>query len=80
MTANHRLKHSSPRSVFIHPNDMAKQTEPLDIYKLSKVHVIQELIQLPVGSDTVVVANCYWIKNLEQHFSLEHSQDSCIGV
>ena len=47
MTADQRIKHSSWRSVFIHPNDMA---EPLDINTLSKVHVIAELMQRPVGS------------------------------
>ena len=32
---------------------MAEPAEPLDINTLSNVHVIEELIQLPVGSDTV---------------------------
>ena len=32
---------------------MAEPAEQLDINMLSNVHVIEELIQLPVGSDTV---------------------------
>ena len=44
-------------SVFIHPNDMAEPAEPLVINTLSNVHVIEELIQLPIGSHTVVIAN-----------------------
>ena len=47
---------------------------------LSNVHVIEELLQLPVGTDTVVIANSYWTKNLAQLFSLEHSQGSGIGI
>ena len=54
--ADHRIKHSSRRSVFIHPNHMAEPAEPLDINTIINVHVIEELIQLPVGSDTVVIA------------------------
>ena len=57
MNADQRIKHSFRRSVFIHPNDVA---EPA----LSKVNVIEELIQLPVASDTVVIANSYWTKKL----------------
>ena len=64
MTTNHRIKHSSQRSVFIHPNDMAEQAAPQDFYTLCNVHVIEEVIQLLVGSDTVVIANSYWTKNL----------------
>ena len=60
MTADHPIKHSSRRSVFIHSNDMAEPTEPLDTNTLSNVHIIEDLIQLPVGSDTVVIANSYW--------------------
>ena len=60
-------------SVCIHTNDMAKPAELLDINTLSNVHVIEELIQLLVGSDTVVIANSYRTKNPTQHFSLEHS-------
>ena len=45
---------------------------------LSNVHIIEELIQLPIGSDTVVIAKFYWTKDLTQHFFLEHSPDSCI--
>ena len=78
MIANHRMKHSSRRSVFIHPNDMAKPAKPLDINTLSNVHVIEKLIQLPVSSDTVVIANSYWKKKPSLHFSFEHSQGSCI--
>ena len=78
MATNYRIKHSSQRS--IHPNDMAEPAEPLIINTLSNVHVIEEVIQLPIGSDTVFIANSYWTKNLAQHFSLEHSQGSCIGV
>ena len=80
MVTNHCIKHSSRRSVFIHPNGVAEPAEALVINKLSNVHVIEELIQLPIGSDTVVIANSYWTKNLAQHFSLEHSQGSCIGA
>ena len=47
---------------------MAEPVEPLVINTLSNVHVIEELIQLPIGSDTVVIANSYWTKNLAQHF------------
>ena len=57
MAINHRIKHSSLRSVFIHSNDIAEPAESLDINTLSNVHVIEELIQFPVGSDTVVIAN-----------------------
>ena len=80
MATKHRIKESSRRSVFIHPNDMVEPAELLVINTLSNVHVIEYLIQPPVGSDTLVIANSYWTKNLEQHFSLEHSQGSCIGV
>ena len=73
MTTNHRIKHSSRRSVFIHSNDV----EPLVINTLSNVHVIEELIQLPVGSDTVVIANSYWTENLAQHFSQEECLVEC---
>ena len=66
--------------VFIHPNDMAEPAEPMDINTLSNIHVIAELIQLPVGSDTVDIGNSYWTKNLAQQFSLEHSQGSCIDA
>ena len=59
---------------------MAEPTEPLVINTLSNVHVIAELIQFPVGSDTVDIANSYWTKNLAQQFSLEHLQGSCIGA
>ena len=58
----------------LHPSEeQAKTAEPMDINTLSRVHVIEELIQLPVGSHTIVIANSYWTKNLAQHFSLEHS-------
>ena len=57
---------------------MAEPAQPLNINTLSNVHVIEELIQLPVGSDTVVIAHFYWIKNLAQHFSLEDYQGSCL--
>ena len=77
MATNHRIKHSSRKSVFIHPNEMAETAEPLVINTISNAHVIEELIQLPV---TVVIENSYWNKNLAQHFSLEHSQGSCIGA
>ena len=80
MTADYRIKHSSRRSVFIHRNDMAETAEPQVINTLSNVHVIEELIQLPVDMDTVVIANSYWTKNLAQHFSLEHSQGNCIAA
>ena len=50
---------------------MAKPAEPL---------VIEELIQLPIDSDTVVITNFHWTENLAQHFSLEHSHGSCIGA
>ena len=76
MIADHRIKHTSRRSVFIHPNDMAEPAESLDINTLSNIHVIEEL---PVGSNAVVIANSYWTKNRAQHFPLEHSQGSCIG-
>ena len=56
MTADQRIKHSSRSSVFIHPNDMAEPAKLLDINTLSNVHVTEELIQLPVVSDTVVNA------------------------
>ena len=59
---------------------MVEPAETLLIKTLSNVHVIEEVIQLPVGSDTVVIANYYWTKNLAQHFSFEHSQVSCIGA
>ena len=75
--------HSSRRCVLIDANDMAEPAEPLVINTLSNVHVIEELIQLPVGSDTVVIANSYWTKNLAQHFSLEQSQghkEARVGV
>ena len=49
---------------------MAEPAETLDINTLSNVHVIEELIQLPVGTDTVVIANSCWIKNLAKHFSV----------
>ena len=78
MTSIHRIKHSSRSSVSIHPNEMAKAVEALDIITLGNVHVIEELIQLPIGSDTVVITNSYWTKELAQHFSIEHSQGSCI--
>ena len=43
---------------------MAKPAISLDINTTSNVHVIEELKQLPVGSDTVVVIeNCYWTNN-----------------
>ena len=58
---------------FIHPNDINEPAEPMVINTLSNIHVIEELIQLPVGSETVVMANSYWTKNYAQHFSLEHS-------
>ena len=80
MTADHRIKHSSRRSVFIHANDMAEPAEPLVINTLINLHVIEKLMQFPVGTDTVVIANSYWTKNLAQLFSLEHSQGSCIGA
>ena len=57
MTANHRIKHTCRGSLFIHPNHMAEPAKPLDINGLSNVHVIEELIQLPVGSDTAIIAN-----------------------
>ena len=53
MIADHCIKYSFRRSVLFHPNDMAEPVKPLDINTLSNVHVIEELIQLPVGSDTV---------------------------
>ena len=59
---------------------MAEPVEPLDINTVSNVLVIEELILRPIGSDTVVVANSYWTKNLAQHFSLEHSQGGCISA
>ena len=68
MTADHRSKPSSPRSIFIDPNDMAESAEALDLNTLSNAHVIEELIQLPVGLDAVGIANSYWAKNLAQHF------------
>ena len=73
MTADKCIKHSSRSSV--HPTDL----EPLDINTLSNDHVIEELLQLPVGWNTVVIANSYWTKNFAQHFCLEHSQGSGIG-
>ena len=45
MTANHHIKHSFRRSVFIHLNDMAESAKPLYINTLSNVLVIEELIQ-----------------------------------
>ena len=57
---------------------MAEPAQLQDITALSYVHVIEELIQLPVGSDTGVIANSYWTKKPAQHFSLEPSQGSCI--
>ena len=80
MIAYHGIKHSSRSSVFIHPNGMAEPTEPLDINTLSNVHIIEKLIQRPVGSDTVVIANSYWTKNLAQHFTHDHSKGSSIGA
>ena len=81
MTAEQRIKHLSRRSVaFIHPNDMAEPAELLVINTLSNIHVIEELKQRPVGTDTVVIANSYWTKNLAQHFYPEHSQGSYIGL
>ena len=59
---------------------MVEPTKQVDINTLSKVRVIEELIQLLVDSDTVIIANSYRAKNLAQHFSLEHSQGSCIGA
>ena len=56
MSANYSIKHSSQMSVEIHPNDMVL----LDINTLSSLHVIEELIQLPIGSDTVVINSSYW--------------------
>ena len=59
---------------------MAEPVKPLVINTPSNVHVIEELLQLSAGSDTVVIANSYCAKNLAQHFSLEHAQGSCIGI
>ena len=59
---------------------MAEPAEGLDINALSNVHVIEELIQLPVCSDTVVITISYGTKNLAQHFSLVHAEGSCIGA
>ena len=78
--ADHRIKYSFRRSVFIHPNDMVDPAEPRDINILSNVHVIEELILLPVISETVVIANCYWTKSLPQHFSLEHCHLAAASV
>ena len=47
---------------------MTEPAEPLDINTLNNVHVIEELIQLPVGSDTVVISNSYWTKILRSTF------------
>ena len=47
---------------------MAKPAKPLDINTLSNVHVIEELIQLPVASDMVVIADSYWTKILRSTF------------
>ena len=77
ITVNHRIKRSSRRTSSSIRNDMAERAEPLDINTLSNV---EEFILLPVGSDTVFIANSYWTKNLEQHFSLEYSQGSCIDA
>ena len=38
---------------------MTEPVEPLAINTLSNVHVIEELIRLPVGSDTVIIVNSY---------------------
>ena len=59
MIIDHRIKRSSRRSVFIHTNDIAEPAKPLVINTLSNVYIIEELIQLPVGTDTVVITNSY---------------------
>ena len=46
---------------------------------LSNVHVIEELVQLPVGSDTVVIANSYWTKNLNNVHVIEKLEQLPVG-
>ena len=47
---------------------MTKPPKSLVINTRSNVHVIKELIQLPVDSETVVIANSYWTKILRSTF------------
>ena len=47
---------------------MAESAEPLDINTRSTVHAFEELLQLSVGSDTVVNGNSKWAKNLRSTF------------
>ena len=40
------------------------------------LYVIEELIQLTVGSDAEIIANSHWTEDLTYDFSLEHAQGS----
>ena len=48
----------------LHSNDMAKSAQLLDISTLYNVFVVEELIQLTVGSVAEITANSYWTKDL----------------
>ena len=57
-----RSPHQSPRRI-AHSKDMAEPAQPLDINTLHNVYVVEELIQLTVGSDMAIIANSHWTED-----------------
>ena len=54
------MKYPPRQNIRLHSNDMAEPAQPLDINTLHNVYVIEEFIQLTVGSDVEIIANSHW--------------------
>ena len=51
-------------SILLRRNDLAEPAQPLDIDMLHNIHVVEELIQLTIGSEVDIIANSRWTEDL----------------
>ena len=63
----------TPVGILLQSNDTAELTQPLDVNTLHNAYVVEELIQLTVGSSAKIIANSHWTEDLTADFSLEYS-------
>ena len=62
-SADIRIEYLSRRRILHHSNDMDKPAQPLDFNTLHSVHIVEELIELTVGSDAEKILRRIFLSN-----------------
>ena len=61
----HQIHASPQHHLPFRLNDMVELAQPLDVNMLRSFYVVEELIQLTVGSDAEIIANSYRIEDFK---------------